>query len=117
MGRVKSEFLVVSAARWSEYSRMHARQEEECHELSKAIKYVSEGQGKLLRMMERKSNLMSEAREDLRKQIPRNLESKRILEDLLKEGRNAEVEEGRVTVTAGGGVTTRQTVTTFRSRV
>ena len=33
------------------------------------------------------------------------LERKRISEEWLKEGRNAEVEEGRAKVTAGGGVT------------
>ena len=41
------------------------------------------------------------------------LERKRILEELWKEGRNAEVEEGRVKVTAGGGAgggVTRQAV-------
>ena len=62
----------------------------------------------------------SEAPEELRKQIFQEikdldetisgeemelLEKKRILEEWLKEGRNAEVEEGRVTVAAGGGVT------------
>ena len=48
IGQGQSEFSVVSAARWDEYSRMRARQEDECQELSNVIKYMSEGQGKLL---------------------------------------------------------------------
>ena len=110
----------MNAARLDEYSRMGARQEE----VRKVITYVSERQGKRLAMMERKRNLMSKAPEDHRKQTFQEisglderisakemvlLERRRILEDLLKEGRNAEVEEGRVKVTAGGGIT-RQAV-------
>ena len=94
----QSEFLVVSAARWDEYSRMRAGQEEKCQELSKVIerqrrkeeyeehtvmwarrqeecqelgkviKYTSERQVKLLAMMERKKSLLSEAPEALRNQ-------------------------------------------------
>ena len=85
-------------------------EEEESQQLGKVIKYESERQGKLLAMMEPKKNLMSEAPEDLRNLIFQEirdldekisgeevelLERKRILEELLKEGRNAEVEEER----------------------
>ena len=65
----QSEFLVFSAARWDEYSRMRARLEEECQELSKVINDMSEMQGKLLAMMDQRRSLMSEAPEELRKQI------------------------------------------------
>ena len=52
---------------------MSARQEDECQELSKVTKYMSERQGKLLALMDRKRNLMSDAPEELRKtDIPRN---------------------------------------------
>ena len=72
---------------------------------------------------------MNEALEDLGKQLFQEiknldekisgeemelLERKRILEEMLKEERNAEVEEGRVTVIAGGGAT-RQSVAGSRS--
>ena len=73
------EFLVVSASRWGrrlteslrrkeEYEEntvMQARQEE----LGKVIKNMSERQEKLLAIIERKNSLLSEATEDLRKQI------------------------------------------------
>ena len=96
------------------------RQEEEFFQVRKVIKYMSERQGKLFAMMDSKRNLMIEAPKDLRRRIFQEitdldgkiseeevqlLERKRILEEMSKEGRNAEVEEGRVTVTAGGGVT------------
>ena len=59
-----SEFLVVSAARWDECSRMLATQEQE---LSKVIEYMSEMQEQLLAVMERKKSLVKEAPEDFRK--------------------------------------------------
>ena len=68
-GQGQSVFLVVSASRWDEYSRMRVRQEEECQELSKVIKDMSERQGKLFGLMDRRRSLMSEAPEELRKQI------------------------------------------------
>ena len=40
-----------------------------CQELSKVIKYISARQEELLAVMDRKRNLMSEALEELRKQI------------------------------------------------
>ena len=91
-GQGQSEFLVVSAARWDEYSRMRARQEEECQELNKVIQFLSDRQGKLFVMMERKRNWMSEAWrifENRYSKKPKEemelLERKRILEVLLKE--------------------------------
>ena len=53
----------------SQGPRMLAKQEEECQELSKVIKHMSERQEKLLALMERKKSLQKEALEDLRKQI------------------------------------------------
>ena len=50
-----------------QYAMMRARQEEEYQELSKVITHKR--QGKLLAMMERKQNLISEAPEDLRTRI------------------------------------------------
>ena len=50
-----------------EHLVMWARQEEECQELDKVIKYMSERQEKLLAMTERKKRLPGEAPEDLRK--------------------------------------------------
>ena len=88
-----------SVPRGNKFSVVSARQEEECQELSKVIKYVSERQEKLLAMVERKRNLISEAPEDLRKQIfqeirnldekisgddMEQLERKRILEEMIK---------------------------------
>ena len=46
-----------------------ARQEEECQELRKVIKYMSDSQEKLMAMMERKKSLLSKAPEDSRKTI------------------------------------------------
>ena len=48
---------------------MRVRQEEECQELSNIIKDMSDMQGKLLGLMDRRRSLMSEAPEELRKQI------------------------------------------------
>ena len=90
-------------------------------EFSRVIKYVSERPEKLLAMMEREEDLrkqMFQEISDLDEKIPGRGDGttgeKRILEEMLKERRNAEVEEGRVTVSAGGGVT-RQAVAGSRS--
>ena len=48
---------------------MRARQQEACQELSTVIKYLSARQGKLLAMMGRRRNLMSEAVGELRKPV------------------------------------------------
>ena len=80
---------------------MRARQEEECQELSKVIKYMSKRQEKLLAMMERKKSVSREAPEDLQKQIFQeireldgrisekkwNCGEKQNLEEMLKEER------------------------------
>ena len=102
-----------------QFAMMRARQEEECQELRRVIKYMNEMQGKYLAVMERKQNLMSEAQEDLRKKIFQEirdldekisgeelelLEKKQIMGEMSKERRIAEVEEGRGTVVAGSGV-------------
>ena len=87
------------------------------------IKYMSEKQGKLLAMMERKRNLISEAQEDLRIQIFQEikdekisgkeielLEKEQILEEMLTERRSGAVEERRNTVVVvllGRGFTRR----------
>ena len=77
--------------------------------LGNIIKYTSERQEKLLAMMERKKSLLSEAPEDLRTQIfqeiweldEKNLEKngtfgeKQKLEEMMKDRRNAHMEEGR----------------------
>ena len=108
---------------------MRARKEEECQEPRKLIECMSERQRKLLCVMDPKRNLMSEAPEELRTQIfpeirgldekisdeeMELLERRMILEEWLKEGRNAEVQEERAEVIAGGGVI-RQAVAASRS--
>ena len=115
-GQGQSEFLVVSAAWWDEYSKMRATQEEECQELSKVIKDMSERQGKQA-PEELRKQIFQEIR-DLAKKISGEelelFETKVSLEEWFKEGRDAEAEEGRAKVTAGGRVT-RQAVAGSRS--
>ena len=55
--------LVANA---KQYAVMRAKQEEVYQELHEAIRVMSERQGKLFAMMERKQKLMSEALEGLR---------------------------------------------------
>ena len=94
------------------YAVMRAKQEEKCQETHEAIKYMRERQGKLLAMMERKRELMSEAPENLLGKILQEirdlsggtdlLEKKQVMKEILKGRRSIEVEEGRGSVVAGG---------------
>ena len=100
--RRRDEEYVVHLVLW-------ARQDEECQELRTVIKCVSERQQELSGY-DGKKGLLSEAREDLRKQIlheirerdeiisaeeVERLEDKQNLEEMMKERRNAEVEGER----------------------
>ena len=67
--RVEVSSWLSARRKWDEYWRMRARQEEECQEFSKVMKYLNERQGKLLAVMDRNRNLTSEAPEEPRKKV------------------------------------------------
>ena len=112
---MKSEKTTLVAT-MTQYAMMCARQEEAHQELRNFIKKMNERQGKLLAMMVRKQNLMSQAPKLFGKGYfmksgtwtKGSLERKLFcwrkagLEDMLAERRSAEVEEERDTADAGG---------------